>query len=105
LATGNGDLFRSRARTLLRELLESEAVSRKEVIRELMTQSPVLDAFVEGSRAIPLEKQALLAALLIERVPRFRRAGHQLRGQIVAAIRYAAGETEVHIDGPVGRLR
>ena len=103
MASKNSVAHRSRARDLLRKLLDRSLVRREEISRELMITDRLLDAFADGSTPVPLDRQLLLAAFVIERVPAFRRAGHQLREQVVAAIRFAQGNTDTEPDAPSRR--
>jgi hypothetical protein len=86
----------STAARLLDKLVRTELLTREELATQLVTDAATLDRYLSGDAEMPLERQLVLAALLIERVPSMARAGRRLRGQVEAAIAYHAGETERH---------
>lgn len=78
-----------RARYLLIKILASGDAEIGDVAAAIMVPSTVVAAYLAGSRAVPLECQALLAAFAIERTPRHARLGRRLRGQLEAMIAFA----------------
>lgn len=90
--------FMHRANALLDRILSEDAASLTDLAETLMASPDSIIAYRAG-REIPMERQMLLAAYAIERAPKFARQGHGLRGQIIATLRFAAGETARH-DGP-----
>jgi len=87
-----------RANDLLDRILSAEAASLAEVAEALMVSPDSIMAYRSGL-AMPIERQALLAAFAIERTRKFVRQGYSLRGQIRATIRFVAGDTVTH-EGP-----
>ena len=78
----------TRAHRLLTNVVATEQFDRAELARELVVTGRTLDAFVAGRVAIPLDRQLLLALLVIERVPSLARQGHQLKGQVAGALAF-----------------
>jgi hypothetical protein len=86
----------STAARLLVKLMDTGLYSREQLARRLIVSPEMLDAFLSGALAIPLDRQAALARLLVDRVPSLARAGRRLHGQVEAAIAYESGETKRH---------
>ena len=77
-----------------------ESTSRETVASELVVSVKAIDAFVQEEIVMPFDRQLCLALFAIERVPDCARAGHRLRGQVLAAIAFHTHETPTHRDGP-----
>jgi len=95
----------TRATLLLSKLATSGWVTRTELARELRVSESTLAAYAIGERPIPLDRQLLLASLLIAKVPPLARMGHRLRGQVLAALAYQQQETMTHMTAPVSRFK
>jgi hypothetical protein len=67
-----------------------EVFDSRSLATELVVTPHRLDDYLTGNREMPLDRQLCLALLLIERVPALARQGYALRGQVLAAIAYAA---------------
>lgn len=89
-----------RAAKLLRTLLDEAVFARDDLAAELVVSPSVLARFVAGTEAMPLDRQLYLAVLVIQKVPKHARRGHQLRGQVIAAIAYEQGVTKQHLSAP-----
>ena len=76
----------TRAQLLLQRIIAAEDLTVDELARELVVPLSVLGQYISGDRPIPLARQLCLAKLVIDRVPRLRRQGYSLRGQVSAAI-------------------
>ncbi|HWC55793.1 MAG TPA: hypothetical protein VG434_02365 [Sphingomicrobium sp.] len=74
------------------------------MITSVVVSRAVLDAYIDGKLAMPLDRQLCLALFVIEKVPRLARIGHQLRGQVAAAIAYDERATETHTFPPPSKL-
>jgi hypothetical protein len=77
----------SRAALLLQKLVALGVVTEEQLATELVVPLPVLRAFADASRVIPLDRQLCLALYIINNVPALAREGHGLRGQVESAIR------------------
>jgi hypothetical protein len=97
---GNNPRPRSRALELLRRIVSSGSVETQALAHALVVRPATLDSYICGTVPIPLERQLCLALYLIEHVPELARQGHQLRGQVAAAIAFQEHATVVHSDGP-----
>lgn len=64
-----------------------------------------LQAYLNESADMPLERQLCLAQFVIECVPPLARLGHRLRGQVSAALAFNARVTTTHADAPPMLLR
>ena len=91
---------KGRAIELLDRLLASDASTIDEVASALMVSAEGIERYRSQRLAMPIERQLLLAAYVIERVPGYARLGHLLRGQIRATIAFAARETTTHPSPP-----
>ena len=94
-------LSRSRARDLLQKVLSRNEHTPAQLAEILVIPEPLLQRFLIGTQAIPLDRQLCLALFLIEKVPALARAGHQLRAQVLAAVRFTEHSTEVHREAPL----
>ena len=90
----------SRAGTLLKRLVESRAFTIDDMARELTSSPKEVEAYIDGTLAIPLSKQLRLALFIIEQSPRFARSGHALKAQVAAAMAFEAHHTSVHNEPP-----
>jgi hypothetical protein len=91
---------RSRASMLLNKLVTMQHVELDTLAAALTVTDATLDAYLAESLAIPLERQLRLALFVIESVPALARTGHQLRGQVAAAMALEARVTETHLQPP-----
>lgn len=67
----------------------------------LLAVSPaLLTEYVDGRKAVPLNRQAQLARYVITHQQEFEREGRRLRSQIAAAIAYETHQTATHVDAP-----
>ena len=94
----------NRANVLIDKMLSSAPELFDELAQALMATPKLLGEYRAG-RAVPIERQMLLAVYAIERAPAYARLGHLLRGQIRAAIAFAARDTEIHRGPPPFRPR
>lgn len=94
----------TRSAQLLRRVLHERALDRETLAHELLVTPRALDAFLEGRRVMPLDRQLCLALLVIDRVPSLARQGHALRAQVAAAIAYESHVTATHEDYPSPRF-
>jgi len=96
---------RSLAAELLGKVIATGCVDTSQVAARLATSTATLEAYLDGTTPIPLDRQLRLAALVIEKVPPLARAGYRLRGQATAAKLYEQQETAVHKTAPACRFR
>lgn len=89
---------------LVERLLADGDFTEESLAQELVIPLRALARYRAGDGTMPLDRQLCLALLLIERVPKAARLGHQLRAQVVAAMDYEARTTTTH-DGPPERAR
>jgi len=75
------------------------------VARQLDVPRPLMQAWLANELPMPVERQLLLATLLIDRVPPLARLGYRLHGHVRATLRYRAQETKTHLTAPVSRFR
>ena len=90
----------SRALDLLIKVDATGLFDRETLARELVVSPSQLEGFLSGAAPMALERQLCLAQFLIERVPSMARAGHRLKGQVIAAISFNARLTMTHADAP-----
>ena len=90
----------SRAGTLLKRLIESGAFTTDDLARELTSSAQDLEAYIGGTKPMPLSKQLRLALVIIEQSPRYVRSGHALKAQVAAAMAFEAHATSVHNEPP-----
>jgi hypothetical protein len=95
---------RSRAGDLLLKLSTSGAFTEAELCTELVLTPRQLTQYSQGLDPMPLERQLLLAAFVIERIPALARSGHTLRAQVIAATAFEAHDTSTHGAGQPGRF-
>ena len=95
---------RSRALGLLKRIAASGSLETDELARAVVVTPSTLDAYLRGELSIPLERQLCLALYVIEHFPQLARQGHQLRGQVVAAMAFQAHATEIHFNAPPSRF-
>ena len=96
----------TRALELLKRLVASAWFDRETLAQELVIPVGALDAYLDESAAIPLDRQLCLALFVIDRVPPLSRLGQRLRGQVKAAIAFNEHATLVHTSPPPSaRLR
>lgn len=89
-----------RAVLLLRRLVELGWFGPDAVARALVVNGTTLDAYLRETEPIPLDRQLCLALFVIECVPPLARLGHQLRGQVGAAIAFQDRATTTHSQPP-----
>ena|SRR5689334_14249811 len=98
-----------RRRTLaidaLEELIDTGLADTDWVARQLAVRRRVIQAWLANEQPMPVERQLLLATLLIERVPQLARLGYRLHGHVRATLLYRARETKTHLTAPVSRFR
>ena len=94
----------TRSTQLLQRVLHENALERETLVQELLITPRALDAFLDGRRVMPLDRQLCLALLVIDRVPALARHGHALRAQVAAAIAYQSQVTATHEDYPSSRF-
>ena len=91
---------RYRATALLKRLAQTGWFETAELAQELVVSEKALLAFLNEDIAMPLDRQLCLALFVIENVPPLSRQGHQLRGQVAAAIAFNEHTTGVHMSPP-----
>jgi hypothetical protein len=90
----------SRAVLIIERLLRDQAFDVAALSRALVVRPQTLDAYRAGTEPVPLDRQLCLALVLIEHADaKLARIGHQLKGQVYAAMRYEQQVTATH-DGP-----
>lgn len=82
--------------------MDAPSFDRAAVANELVVPVKALDAFLEGTLPMPLDRQLCLALFVIEKVPALARLGYQLRGQVKAAMAFQAHSTATHATSPPG---
>ena len=87
---------KSRAIDLLEKLLASNSATAEQLAAALMVPVQTIEQYRSTRPPMSLERQLLLATYTIEFVPEYARLGHLLRGQVRAAIAFAARETTTH---------
>jgi hypothetical protein len=95
---------RSRAAELLQRIVSSGSVDTHALAHSLIVSPAALDSYLHGTVPIPLERQLCLALYVIEHIPELARQGHQLRGQVAAAIAFQEHATVVHSHAPPTRF-
>lgn len=90
---------------LLGELLATRRFTDATAARQLGVAPATMRAWIANDAPMPVERQLLLARLLIERVPEMARAGRRLRSHVEAMVLYRAQETKTHLTAPVSRFR
>jgi hypothetical protein len=101
---GRNPQQRSRALELLRRIESSGSVERHALAQALVVRPATLESYLHGTIPIPLERQLCLALYVIEHIPELARQGHQLRGQVAAAIAFRERATFVHSEAPPTRF-
>jgi hypothetical protein len=96
----SSDRRKARAVHLLEKLLKTGWYDEATLAEELVMTPAMLAAFSSGRVPMPLDRQLVLALFVIEKVPPLARLGHQLRGQVRAAISFQAHETSTHSSAP-----
>jgi hypothetical protein len=86
--------------SLLKKVIECGAISRDRLAAELVMTGRHLEAYLDETVPMPLDRQLCLALLVIERVPSLAREGHRLRGQVAAAAAFHGHVTETHAFPP-----
>jgi hypothetical protein len=90
------DYNRPRAARLLTRVVATGLYSNDVLARHLVIPTAMLEAYLLGHAPIPLDRQLVLAALVIERVPSLARRGRHLRAQIGATLAYTSHATTTH---------
>lgn len=85
-----------RAAGLLNKVLASDGCSPERLATELVVTPKELDAYCSGEQEMPLERQQLLALIVMTHFPQHARSAHALRAQVAAMAAYQARETERH---------
>lgn len=91
---------RSRAVRLI-EALIAAGIASDGLAATLVVSPSTLDTFRRGRVRMPLDRQLLLARLVLERWPQtdhLRRAAYALRSQVIAELHFHAGTTKMHVD-------
>ena len=91
---------RSRALELLHKIVSTQSLDTRELAHALVVSRSTLESYLSGAVPIPLERQLCLALFVIEHIPEFARHGHQLRGQVAAAIAFQEHATAIHQQAP-----
>ena len=91
---------RSTAAQLLRKVLATGWFAPEALARALVISDAWLEAYVNESKPMPLDRQLCLALFVIECIPPLARAGHRLRSQVAAAMAFHSGVTETHAQSP-----
>jgi hypothetical protein len=102
------NLTRSRAVRLLAAALEGRIVDRARLARGLAVPAETVDRFLSAETPMPLDRQLLLASIVIEKAPagsELARAAHRLRAQVTAAMSFQSQETPRHLTAPVPPFR
>ena len=86
----------TRSRTLLVDAIGGAEITRGEVCRELRINDAEMHRVLEGIAVLSQQRQLVLAALIIERVPRLASKGYALKAQALAAIAVEERRTETH---------
>lgn len=86
----------TRSRSLLQDAIGGAELTRGEACRELQINDAEMTRVLEGQSVLSHERQMILAALLIERVPRLASKGYALKAQALAAIAVENRLTETH---------
>lgn len=86
----------TRSRALLTDAIGGAELTRGEACRELKINDAEMARVLEGHSVLSHERQMVLAALLIERVPRLASKGYALKAQALAAIAVQERQTETH---------
>ena len=94
----------SAALGLLRKVVATRWFDLDALARALSIPEADINAYLSRTDAIPLDRQLRIAQFVIECVPPFARLGHQLRGQVTAAIAFHARATETHLQPPASRF-
>ena len=87
------------AARLLGELLDDGVFTVEALATRVGVPDSVLKGFRNGARPIPLDVQLQLAILALVS-PGHARVGHNLHGQVVAAMAYESGATTTHLYEP-----
>ena len=87
---------RGRAVALLQRILAIRPLDIDALAEALVVSRGTLQDILSGRVPFPLQRQLCLALFVIEHVPELARQGHQLRGQVLAAIAFHEHATEVH---------
>ena len=90
----------TRSLALLRSVVDGGELTRDEVAGHLGYTAAEWELCVAGTQVMSLAHQLVLAALVIDRVPRLRRRAHALRAQAVAAAAFKSGATAIHSGPP-----
>jgi hypothetical protein len=94
---------RSRAVRVLRASLETGIANRAQLARAMGVTAADLDQFLAGKIPMPLDRQLLLASIVIEKAPagsELARLGHRLQAQATAAMSFQSHETPTHRTAP-----
>ena len=86
----------TRSRALLVDAIDGAEITRGEVCAVLKINDAEVHRVIEGLNVLSQERQLLLAALLIERVPRLSSKAYAMRSQAIAAIAVAERTTATH---------
>jgi len=81
MSTAQASQKRSRAAQLLSRLSAAQCFDLQTLAGELVVPVAAVEAYLNGTLPIPLDRQLCLALFVIDRVPPFARQGHQLHGQ------------------------
>lgn len=84
----------SRAAQLLSRLSATRWFDLQTLARELVVPVATVEAYLNGTLPMPLDRQLCLSLFVIDKVPALARQGHQLHGQVQAAIAFQARSAE-----------
>ena len=84
---------RGRAALLLAKVIEAGTFEPQVLASELVVSEKTLGLYASGELEMPLERQAILARLLLDRAPELRRECHGLLGQVQAAASFARSQS------------
>ena len=94
---------RTKAVQLLTRVLAANWFTIDELAEALVVDPRTVGRFISGDIEMPVDRQVCFAHFLIERVPALSRNGHNLLGQIAAAIAFRNHSTTVHNSAPPGQ--
>lgn len=93
------------ASRLLSMIVARRIVERDQLATELRVPPALVEQWLRDTQPIPSERQLLLAAFVIERMPSLARHGYRLRDHVRATMAYHAHATQTHLIAPVPRFK
>jgi hypothetical protein len=91
---------RTLASNVIARVLDCGAMDEESLARELIVTVPMLRRFRDQRQAIPMERQMVLALLILEKVPSLAKLGRQLRAQVRAHAAFSQNDVEIHTQSP-----